>query len=150
MSIPGITDDEKKDRFIRGLKSNTMKEVKLRCPETFEEAVRMAVRLDSLLWRASDNSGKTGISQPRPEPMDLDAITSNANPAIATRSTVNNVNSRPSYRDMAARNSPPRRSKLTDAERAKLRREGKCFKCRQHRHLARECPERNHPNQGPR
>ena len=149
MSIPGITDDEKKDRFIRGLKTNTMKEVKLRCPENFDEAVSMAVRLDSLMWRYSGNPGKNGSTYTRPEPMDLGAIASSPTERrpIATRSTVNAVNLRPSYRDGATGNFTQRRPKLTDDERAKLRREGKCFKCRQHGHLARDCPERNgHPN----
>lgn len=145
MSIPNITDDEKKDRFIRGLKSKTMQEVKLRCPESFDEAVRMSVRFDSLMWRSpSGNPGKNGHTNPRPEPMDLGAISAfpNGQPT-AVRSAVNAVNARPSYRDVTTGNSNPRRSKLTEEERAKLRREGKCFKCRQHGHLARECPERS-------
>lgn len=148
MSIPGITDDEKKDRFIRGLKPLTMKEVKLRCPETFEEAVRMAVRFDSLFWRNPGYQVKNGNANPHHEPMDLGAIASTSTePPLAIRSTVNAINSRPSYRDVANGNSVPRRTKLTDDERAKLRREGKCFKCRQSGHLARECPERSgHPN----
>ena len=152
MSIPGITDDEKKDRFIRGLKLKTMSEVKLRAPETFEEAVRMAVRFDSLLFVRNFNpSVKTGNSHPRPEPMELGAIRTNSiptgNPPRAIRSV--NAITRPSYRDVTAGRpySNPQRAKLTPEERTKLSREGRCFKCREKGHLARDCPERtNRPN----
>lgn len=151
--IPTITEDEKKDRFIRGLKPKIMNELRIKPPETFEDTVKMAVRLDSLdTWRpfngnnhhnARPSTSSRG-SAPVPMEVDLNAI----NPA-AVRSNVNainNTNSRPSYRDATANSNrhpnprPPRRP-LTDREREDYRRRGICFKCRQPGHIARECPE---------
>ncbi len=146
MSIPGVTDDEKKDRFIRGLKIKTMSEVKLRAPESFEEAVRMAVRFDSLIFIRNVNpTTKTSTSHPRPEPMELGAIRANTtrsgNPPRAIRSV--NAIARPSYKDVTTGKpfTYPPRAKLTPEERTKLSREGRCFKCREKGHLARDCPE---------
>jgi hypothetical protein len=151
--IPMITEDEKKDRFIRGLKPKIMNELRIKPQETFEETVKMAVRLDTLdTWRPSYNNNHNNArpssssrgGAPVPMEVDLNAIT----PA-AVRSNVNalhNTNSRPSYRDAAAgsnrpSNSRPPRRPLTDREREDFRRRGICFKCRQPGHIARECPE---------
>ena len=70
MSIPTITDYEKKDRFIRGLKPRTQDDVRMRAPATFEEAVQMAVRFD-VLYRPRGNYGATQ----GPVPMELGVIT---------------------------------------------------------------------------
>lgn len=145
--IPAITDDEKKDRFIRGLKPKIMHDVKVKAPTTFEEAVQIAVRLDTLdTWRPSGNPGAPTMngrtqrsSGPMPMEVDVNAITST--PA-AVRSSVNAIGTtRPSYRDVVNGPSRPPRKPLTDREREECRRKGICFKCRQHGHVARECPE---------
>lgn len=134
--IPMITEDEKKDRFIRGLKPKIMNELRIKPQETFEETVKMAVRLDTLdTWRPFNNNNHNNARPPSssrggaPVPMevDLNAI----NPA-AVRSNVNAINNT---------NSRPPRRPLTDREREDFRRRGICFKCRQPGHIARECPE---------
>jgi hypothetical protein len=48
VQIPSVQDDELKDRFIRGLKTRTRMEVTMRDPETFEDAVKLANKFDSL------------------------------------------------------------------------------------------------------
>lgn len=145
LQIPGITDDEKRDRFMRGLKKLTMQEVRLKNPSTFEGAVQLAVRFDSLhVWRP--NNGNNPKTTPRTstynaDPMELDAVTTM--PPTAMRSGVNAINSaRPSYRDAVAQASArPHRKPLTDREREDYRKRGICFKCRKPGHIARECPE---------
>ena len=166
LEIPTITDDEKKDRFIRGLKPNLVREIRVRAPATFEEAVTMAVRLDAIGWRASPRPGVTTTNGPVPMELGLTrhvlpSNTTGSAAAIRSSAPTNAVNSewaRPSYCDVAAGNInavrsrpstsgiPSRpltpRAKLTDRDRAELRRRGVCFKCRKAGHIARDCPER--------
>lgn len=47
LSILGITEDEKVDRFTRGLKPAAQREVWLRDCQTLEEAMRVASRVDA-------------------------------------------------------------------------------------------------------
>lgn len=143
LRIPHITDDEKKDRFIRGLKPKIMHDVKMRAPDSFDEAVRLAVRLDSLdIWRPSNprDHGRTGNSNPsRPEPMDLDVHAVTSTPAALHPYVNAIIKSRPGT--PTAFNSRPPRKPLTDREREDFRKKGICFKCRRSGHMARECPE---------
>lgn len=48
LRVRGMQDDELMDRFIRGLKSRTRMEVTMREPQSFDEAVKIADRYDSL------------------------------------------------------------------------------------------------------
>ena len=48
LEIPGMTEDERLDRYKRGLKYNIRKELELREPSTMSEAIRMAERLDAV------------------------------------------------------------------------------------------------------
>ena len=133
--IPTITDDEKKDRFIRGLKPKLMNEVKVKAPPNFNEAVKLAVRLDSLnTWRPPYNfNSKTMHS----DPMDVDVNAINSNPVC---SDVNAVTKLHSGHPNALSSRPPRKP-LTDHEREELKTKGVCFRCRKPGHIARECPE---------
>lgn len=44
--IPKMGEDEQLDRFVRGLRPRIRQEVKVRGPETFAEAIKIAERLD--------------------------------------------------------------------------------------------------------
>jgi hypothetical protein len=48
MQMSGMQDEELLDRFVRELKPRIRMEVVMREPETFDEAVKLADRFDSL------------------------------------------------------------------------------------------------------
>ncbi len=119
LEIPSLTEDEKLDRFVRGLKLNAQRELVLHPVGTLNEAVRIAERVDTIDFRVSR------LARRLPEahhvtraieavPMELGAIL--------------------------------QRKKLTAQERARLRQEGKCFYCREPGHLALQCPKRPQGN----
>lgn len=124
LKIPDITISEKMDRFIRGLKPNIRKEIELREPETLEEAMSMAERVDNIHSATYFN--------PR-----LSSFRSNSRP-------VNN-SSGPTPMDLGAMKTSDRREnkgpgRLTPEERERLRKIGGCFYCRQTGHTLDQCP----------
>lgn len=56
--ISSMSEDEKLDRYIRGLKLRTRKEVEIREPSTFLEAVRIAEKMDICLDRVYQPSSR--------------------------------------------------------------------------------------------
>ena len=78
LEIPGITEDEKIDRFSRGLKDNVRLEVELREPATLNEAIKVADRYDTITSqhnKARPESVKRQTALPAPTgpiPMDID------------------------------------------------------------------------------
>lgn len=132
--IPGITEEEKMDRFMAGLKPPLRREILLREPTTFRELTKMASKLDTLLYQADRRSympsgmARSQMQAGRPSgfrqggssatPMELGAI--QAGPST----------SKAAYP----------RNQLSSAERDKLRREGRCFYCRELGHVADRCP----------
>jgi hypothetical protein len=56
MRIPGLSQTQILDKFIRGLKPKTRIEVELRDPKTPDEAYRLADRFDRIVYGARNNS----------------------------------------------------------------------------------------------
>jgi hypothetical protein len=125
MQVPGMQDEELLDRFVRGLKPRTRMQVVMREPETFDQAVKLADRFDSLF---SPGFGFDG--QPRGN-----RIGTNPTPILSR--PANPVSQpTPMEIDVLRRRVAP----LTDAERDRLRKIGRCFRCRQPGHIATNCP----------
>jgi hypothetical protein len=125
--IPGISEDEQLDRFVRGLKPAIRKEVELKSPATFKEAVSLAERIDSLPYKGSYSSTPVkppyrASSNSGPTPMELGTM--------ETRQNNNRDSGRSRY------------PKLTAAERQHLRNINGCYYCRKPGHLIQDCPDR--------
>lgn len=60
--IPGLTDDDKKHKFIIGLKSEPQKEVRLRAPATFQAAIEMAERFEAVSYSVNRSSGYRAVN----------------------------------------------------------------------------------------
>ena len=63
LSIPGMTEEEKLDRFVRGLRPHLQREVLLREPHTLQEACHIAYKLETVL---SQIRGSNPSPTPRP------------------------------------------------------------------------------------
>ena len=137
MQIPDIGEGELKDRFIRGLKRRTQEQVVMQDPETFEKAVSLADRYDSLWGSANLFSDRMTRRTPSGS-----WATSARQPPLATNPlpgrTTNLGGSGPTPMEIDAlqRKSTP----LTHSERAHLTRTGGCFYCRQPGHMIADCP----------
>ncbi len=137
LQIPGIQDQELMDRFVRGLKPRTRQEVTMREPDTFEEAVKLADRFDSLWGSAGLQSG---FARPTFAPNGARTVRAQppltfANPTSA-RSANPGAGPVPMEIDALRRKPTP----LTQTERARLVKIGGCFYCRQAGHMIAECP----------
>jgi hypothetical protein len=75
LDIPDMAENEKLDRFVRGLKERVRKEVELRDPTSLDEAIKIADRVDAITynWRYPE-SEKLRTEAMGPTPMEIDAI----------------------------------------------------------------------------
>jgi len=81
LTVPDITDSEKWDKFCAGLKYEVRLEVMKSAVTSFEDAARIALRVDSALWNAGHfpRSGQEGTGAraggtDRPTPMEIGNI----------------------------------------------------------------------------
>lgn len=116
LQIPNASADEQLDRYVAGLKPIVRREVDLREPANLQDAMRLADRADTHLYR----NPAVSVSRPAPAapsgpvPMDIGAV-------------------------QTGPYSPPLK-KLTEQERDRLAKENRCFRCREIGHRARACP----------
>lgn len=143
MQIPGIDHAEQLDRFVRGLKTQTRREVIMREPLTLDEAIRMADRYDSLISGMGFAGPGNRFAGSRPGQFQSSNPRFSVNPVLPDPA--------PTPMEIDALN---RRKPLTQAERDRLRKLGGCFRCRQLGHIAPNCPNYepnpNRPVQKPR
>ena len=127
--IGNMSEDEKLDRYIRGLKTRTRNQVELKEPDSFEEACRLAEMIDVSNDRIFGNASRAAYFPPKnrrqfPEPMDLGAIQDN-------------------------RRDKPKFTKLTPEEKDRRRRDGLCLYCGSNRHKLDDCPLRKPQGKAP-
>jgi hypothetical protein len=127
--IGNMSEDEKLDRYIRGLKTRTRGQVELKEPDSFDEACRLAEMIDvsnDRIFGGANHSRSSYPSKPRrdgPEPMDLNAFSD--------------------------RREKPKFKKLTPEEKERRRKEGLCLYCGSDKHKLEDCNLRRPQGKGP-
>ena len=136
MQMGGIDEPSFLNKFIHGLKPKTRTEVKLHDPQTLTDAVRLADRYDTIVYRQSHLASPPRSSpqeDTRGEPMQLDTLHMTSSPIQIDA--------------FRTKTQPSKLRKLTNEERAHLHSTNACFKCRKQGHIARECPSKtSYPN----
>jgi Ty3 transposon capsid-like protein/Zinc knuckle len=119
LSIPNISEDEKLDRYVRGLQLTLQKEVRPRQPSTFDEAVTMAMRFDALRGTMRD-------------------------PVQHYTNRSNNQRTQHSHTDMEIDAMQTAEQKNNDKQKGKWR--PQCYNCLKYGHFAKDCRSPRHPD----
>lgn len=137
LEIPGIAEEEKLDRFVRGLKPHVRKDVELRDPKTLEEAVSQAEIIDMNSYRMQGPKQFTNFqSAPKrsyasvvsgPTPMELGAMDGRPRRPLVPRLP-------------PAQRNRPQSVPIVSRSEAQLRQ--LCFYCHQPGHRIADCPQR--------
>ena len=127
MRIPGLSQTQILDKFIRGLKPKTRIEVELRDPKTTDEAYRLADRFDRIVYGARNTSFLT-------QNYNRYAPTSNAN--------MNADYGEPMQIDTLRPRQPGLRNFQRPQSFEQPRNQGLCFTCEKPGHFAANCPDR--------
>lgn len=126
LAIPDMAEGEKVDRYVRGLQTRLYKEVIVKDPATFDEAVAIATRYDALV-RTPDHStasyAQATSSAVHDDPMDLDAVWQRRQ----------QPRSRPQWQNI--NNNNENRRPANNIRPNNIR----CFKCGQQGHIALNC-----------
>lgn len=126
LDIPDMADSEKIDRYTRGLKHHIQREIELRQFSTLEEIMQAADRLDTIDFRfRREPAFPTGRHVPQgPTPMELGSMQAPWSEEDADAL-------------LAMRGKP-----LTADDRARLRKMGACYYCKEPGHIAVNCPKK--------
>ena len=134
MQIPDMTDGEKFWRFKEGLNAALRKEVTKEDCKTYEDAVRLVLRLDAVDTKFGNKSfsNATFASKPSPTttPMEIDAIRVGAPPTSMPKLSKEELKKKFG-------------GKLTPDMKDEMRKLGVCFYCREQAgHVAQSCPKK--------
>lgn len=164
VNLTTMTDEEKKYRFIYGLKPRTREEVRMRNPDTFEAAVAQAVRFDAVM-RPGQRYGGHNYHGSEPTPMELGAIMAAERVAPPNMAQLNMAGTnQPGFRQPQNQRLHPngqrpngrypngqrypngvrfrsQMPKISYEQRQQLMKENKCFKCHRTGHGWRTCPQ---------
>jgi Ty3 transposon capsid-like protein/Zinc knuckle len=135
MQLPTMEPPHLLDKFLRGLKPKTRMELELKDPQTLAEAIRLADRFDSIVYRktlslnpstSTPSHSHSDEYESGGEPMQIDALRTRKSSTPSTQTL----------------------KKLSAEERTHLRNLGACFRCRRTGHISRECPSKSKPTSG--
>jgi hypothetical protein len=133
--VPTLDKETALHWYVKGLEANTSKEVKLRQPDSLDQAINQASLIHSILFPEYPIMSSIA-SKVESTPMDID----NLHVAINNLTTQVNYLSRNNNS-----NNTPRPPKLTPEDKAYLIAKKGCFRCRKIGHMANQC--RTFPNQ---
>jgi len=142
LDIPDMSAAEQLDVFKRGLKDEVKIHMAYSSPHTFEEAVKRAVAIDVIQFHS--RRAVTGSAGRNPK---MQRSWATVAPSSGHQTTSSHGQHGAAPMEIGAVREGPALPPLTEAERARLRREGGCFRCRKPGHLAAKCPLNNN-NQG--
>ena len=136
LDIPKMAEDEKLDRFLRGLKPHVRREVEIREPKDLADAIRLSEHHDATFRTSNFNSSSSNSS--RYDNRNYRSQRSSDGPAPMELNATGFQHSAPNSKF----------KRLTPQERQRLMDEGKCLYCREAGHMLRDCPERNRLGNG--
>jgi hypothetical protein len=137
--VPTLDKETALHWYVKGLETNTSKEVKLRQPDSLDQAINQASLIHSILFPEYPIMSSIA-SKAESTPMDID----NLYVAINNLTTQVNYLSRNNGFNNNSNNTP-RPPKLTPEDKAYLIAKKGCFRCRKIGHMANQC--RTFPNQ---
>lgn len=146
--VVSLDDDTALHWFVKGLEPQTGKEVKLRQPESLDQAIMQATLIHSILFPDGPTPHSTLYAAKNDaSPMDVDNLhiaINNLTTQVNQLSRSNNgaYNSQNNVNYNA--NGRARPSKMTPEEKSYLMRNGGCFRCRKLGHMGDQC--RTFPN----
>jgi hypothetical protein len=160
--IDGMDEASQLSHYIRGLKSNVAIEIEKADLTDLSQAMNMAARIDQLTYRSNRNESsrgqfsggrgwnQSGSSGQRSVPMELGSLLSQADSngdVTVSRETLNALFHRSKSNRGGRQNRAgggQRTPGLSREEFDRLTKEGKCFRCKQPGHLARDCSSTAH------
>lgn len=128
LNIPDLREEEKMDRYKRGLKHEVRLQVAFANPATFNALVDTASQIDDILFSHRNKMQHKSYYH-----------------AAAFTKGGASPHSSPSPMELGAIGYTPR-PKLTDTQKEVMRKEGTCFYCRESGHIAVNCPKRKQGN----
>jgi hypothetical protein len=132
-----VSEAEKLDRYVRGLKTKVRMEVELWEPRTLQQAMTLAQRVDSITWRMEQNSFSNNRSPNFAQnvqqhvPMDLGTVQSEPDGIGPQTDQLYAMNRTTSHKRFAPQ--------MSREEFERCRQNGLCLKCKMAGHIARFC-----------
>jgi hypothetical protein len=148
LEIPNMNEQDRIDRFIRGLKPQLRLQAELRRPASLAEAMELAIQVDALLWqnRNSQQSRSFGSRYRSSVPYSYRQQQYNSSNSGPQPMELGCAQSRPLWKRIPGQHrssgTQPPRSSPTNPQQMR------CFFCKQTGHVKRFCPKSSKAAQG--